>query len=55
MTRERAQLLVILAVIGLWLVGVVVNAFDGPVLLQTMTPVATGALGWLFAAKATGA
>jgi hypothetical protein len=53
-TRGQVQLIVVLVLVVLWGIGVIVAQFDDSAMLRIMTPFTTMALGWLFAAHATG-
>jgi hypothetical protein len=53
LTRERLQLVVALAVLAAWLVGVIVAVYDGLTVLRVTTPLLTVVCGWLFTQKAT--
>lgn len=53
MTKARTQLIVVFVVIAMWVIGVVVAALDGTVVLKATTPLMTLVFGWLFTQRAT--
>lgn len=48
-----AQRLVVGAILGAWLAGVLVALVDGATVLRVTTPLMTTVLGFVFTAKAT--
>lgn len=54
MTREKAQLTVVLVIVGLWAFSVVLAVFDGTTLAKVLTPIFSTMVGWLFAARVGG-
>jgi hypothetical protein len=52
--KTTLQLLVVGVIVLVWVIALIIAAFDGSVMLKATTPLMTLVFGWLFAAKAIG-
>jgi hypothetical protein len=53
LSKAKAQIYVALLMFALWVVGILVAAWDGDAMVRAMTPLMTMSMGWLFTGKAT--